>query len=297
MVTQVFFKAPSIKMNNLENLWFQLSMVSCNLKCKHCYLNCTQTIKKKNFLHLDKVKSAMEEVKNKKIKSIYLNGGEPLLHPDFNTIVRMGLKKTNVTILTNGTLINEKKARFLRQIEDAHDNEIIFRVSLDHFLEDKNDEFRGRGVFKKVMNGLGNLIRYDFNPIITCVNIKNEDEEYLKEGFIKLFERFNYKADELNIKIIPYAKIGEYAKYYAPYLEDEIVNQEKLEKSNWSKFDCANSRVITCNGVYSCPILVGDPRGKVGNSISDCENKVCLESGACYTCLEHNDRMLNNNFD
>ena len=134
MQTQLSFKAPSIGLRGLNNLWIQLTTSACNLKCRHCYLSCMPS-NKPRFLPLDKIKSAIEEAKKMQVEEIYLQGGEPLLHPDINNIIRLSLKLANVTILTNGLLINDKKARFLRQIEQDHDFEIIFRVGLEHYTE------------------------------------------------------------------------------------------------------------------------------------------------------------------
>ena len=297
MATQLTYQAPCVKMEKLENLWFQLSTIACNLKCKHCYLSCTPDNKKKNFLGLDKIKTAIEDSKHLKLKSIYLNGGEPLLHPDFNAIVRLSLKKTNVTVLSNGILINDKKAKFLRQIENDHDYELIFRISLDHYTEEKNDEIRGKGSFKKALNGINNLIRHGFNPIISTVNLWNEDEEIMRQNFFRLMKKFDFEMEEVNLKIFPYVKLGEYAKYYGNYTDEEFVQGVDVNKNTrLSSFDCASSRVITNNGVYSCPILVNDPRGKVGNTLSDASSRVYLETGACSTCIKTNGCMLCNNW-
>lgn len=296
MQTQLNFKAPSVQLRNLNNLWFQLSNVSCNLKCKHCYLSCMPTSKNR-FLPLDKIKNALEDSKKLKIQEIYLTGGEPLLHPDINNIIRMGLKHANVTIVSNGTQINDKKAKFLRQIEMDNDNEIIFRISIDHYLEEKNDEIRGKGIFKKAFTGVENLIRHGFNPIISAVNMWDEDEASFKEGFFALFRKINFEPDDINVKVIPPLKMGEYAKNYADYDDEhEIVTSEGIQEADTNRFDCATTRVITEKGVWSCPALVNDLRGKVGSTLLDSADKFFLETSACYTCQKHNKGIFNNNW-
>ncbi len=111
MLTKLNFQAPSTELIQLKNLWFLVSGFTCNLKCRHCYLSCSPTNKTRSFLNLDKIKTALESVKNSHLDEIYLYGGEPFLNRDINNIIRYCLKITNVTILTNGTLINDKKAR------------------------------------------------------------------------------------------------------------------------------------------------------------------------------------------
>ncbi|MFA6988528.1 MAG: radical SAM protein [Candidatus Gastranaerophilaceae bacterium] len=296
---ELIYQAPCVQLNKLENIWFQLSNMSCNLKCRHCYLGCAPNNKKKNFLQSDKVRKYLEENNNNDLKSIYLTGGEPMVHPDFNNIVRLCLKKANVTVLTNGTLINDKKARFLRQIEDSYDYELIFRISIDHFTEGRNDEIRGKGSFKKAIAGIINLLKNGFNPIISCVNIKNEDEEILKNGFRELFKKYDFEIEDINLKIIPLLKIGEYAKFHIGYDDKSIVKQEDLQRLGndvLNYLDCASSRVIAADGIYCCPALVGDPRGKLGNNIAESPSKVYLETGPCYTCISNKQKLFCNNW-
>jgi MoaA/NifB/PqqE/SkfB family radical SAM enzyme len=198
--------------------------------------------------------------------------------------------------MTNGTLVNDKKARFLRQIEQNHDYEIIFRLSIDHYTEEKNDEIRGKDSFKKALSGIENLLRYGFNPILSVVNIWGENPDDLRKGFSELLSKVNFEPDDINFKIIPPLKLGEYAKNFGGYDENELVTNEKLEKIDKSKFDCASSRIVTNNGVFVCPILINDPRGKVGNTLTDSSKQFFLEQNACYTCQLNKKGVLNNNW-
>lgn len=297
MLTQLKFQAPSIELQKLSKLWFLITGFTCNLKCRHCYLNCSQTNKSRSFLNLDKIKTVIDDAKDYQIEEIYLTGGEPFLHRDINNIIRYCLKVSNVTMMTNGTLINDKKARFLSQIEQEHDNELIFRISLDHYTEIKNDEVRGRGNFRKVMSSVENLVNHGFNPIISVVNIWNEDEESLKDGFLSILSKFDFQPTDINVKIIPVIKTGEYEKNYSSYNEDDIVTQEEIRTCDTSVFDCATSRVVTDTGIYACPALLNDPRGKVGNSILESSKKFYLEPSICYSCQTGNRNMFTNSWD
>ena len=297
MLTNLNFQAPFVEMKKLNNLWFQLTGFTCNLKCRHCYLSCNSTNKSKRFLNLEKIKNILNEVNKEDLKEIYLTGGEPLLHRDINNIIRHCIKYTNVNILTNGTLINDKKASFLRQLELNSDYEIIFRVSLDHYKEHKNDEIRNKGSFRKILNGINNLINNDFNPIITAVNLWNEDEAEFREGFFNLLSQMNFEPSEINLKIIPPIKTGEYSKNFLTYNENELITNESFKNCNPENFDCSNSRVITDNGVYACPALVNDPRGKIGKTLSDSSTKFFLELNTCFSCQSVNKKFFNNEWD
>lgn len=296
MALQLSFQAPSLKMEQFNNLWFQLSNTACNLKCKHCYLGCHPKYTSKSFLPIDKVKSALEATKKEDIKAIYITGGEPLLHPEFNNILRLCLKRAHTTVLTNGTMLNDKKVRFLRQLEDNYDYELIFRVSLDHYDEIKNDRIRARGHFRKAITGIQNLLKYEFNPIMSIVNYENMDEELLKENFEQVFDEIGFETEDINYKIIPCIKSGNYSMNYGKYTEDEIVYSKDLKNADIKNLDCATSRVVAMDGIYSCPALVGDSRGKIGTDLYDFSDRVFLEANTCHTCINHDCRMFNNNW-
>ena len=99
------------------------------------------------------------------------------MHPDFNQILRMCLKISNTTVLSNGVMINDKKARFLRKIDDESQFETIYRISLDSTNELENDSMRGRGSFRKALGAIISLLKYEFNPIISVLNYKNKPKE------------------------------------------------------------------------------------------------------------------------
>lgn len=296
MSLQLLFKAPYIEMESLENIWFQLSNTACNLKCKHCFLSCNPKFTNKSFLHIDKVKQTLDATRGENIRNIYLTGGEPLLHPEINNILRLCLRRCNTTILTNGTMLNDKKVRFLRQLEDNYNFEIIFRVSLDHYDEIINDRIRTRGHFRKAISGIQNLIKYEFNPIISTVNYDNRDDDELKSGFRELFDSIGFETEDINYKIIPPIKTGEYALNYGKYQDDEFVDCNSLKNANTDNFDCKTSRIITQDGVYSCPALATDSRGKIGTTIQDYSKKVFLEANTCYTCKKLNGKLFNNDW-
>ena len=185
-----FMQAPRIELKHLDNFFIELSRQSCNLKCKHCYIERNNFGSSKDFLDIKKIKNALKIVKDYNVKLIYLTGGEPTIHPDFNQIMRMCLKISSVCVLTNGQTTNEKKARFLRKIDDESDFESIYVISFEHFDELKNDTIRGRGSYRKAVNAINSLSKYGFNPIVQTTNYYKESEEILKQGFKNLYEKW-----------------------------------------------------------------------------------------------------------
>ena len=130
-MNNTILKTPICKMKSFDNLFIELTAKNCNQRCRKCYIDFPLNKNVKDFISLEQIKNAIITMKNENIKCIYLTGAEPMTHPDFNIILRFCLKYSNVCIFTNGTYINEKKARFLKRVQDEGSNEIIFKLSLD----------------------------------------------------------------------------------------------------------------------------------------------------------------------
>ena len=133
-----------------------------------------------------------------------------MTHPEFNSILRLCLKRTNVCICTNGSFINEKKARFLKKVEEESTNEIIFKISIDHYEEIKNDDIRYRGAYRQAVFAIKHLAKHDFNPIITVTNYYNLSYDELVSGFEAIYRKNNIDFDISNLHIIPWHdKLGQ----------------------------------------------------------------------------------------
>jgi len=81
----------------------------CNLKCNNCYH--FSQVAEPTFLEPDEFRRDMErmsELSGGLIRKIYLMGGEPLLHPKLNEIIKIArdcFPYTFIQIITNGTLL------------------------------------------------------------------------------------------------------------------------------------------------------------------------------------------------
>ena len=265
--------APKVELENLDNLYIELTNQNCNLKCKHCYISFDSYKKIKDFIPIDVIRQALNDTKELDVKMIYLTGGEPLLHPDFNTILRTCLKLKPVTICSNGININDKKARFLKKVEDEGDNELFFNISIDSYDERKNDDIRGRGSFRKAIGAVQSLIKYMFTPTIKYTNYYKEDEEHIINSMKNLFTRYSIELDDINLEILPY------------FCKNITLEMETLKTKSIDKLNCKSSRILTAKGIFNCPMLVNDYRGRAGSSFSAFAKKCYLETEICAQCV------------
>ncbi len=264
------FLAPVCKMKNFNNLFIELTAKNCNQRCKHCYIDFPLNKNVKDFISIDLIKNALNQTKNEHIQCIYLTGAEPMTHPDFNSILRLCLKRTNVCIFTNGTFINEKKARFLKRVQDESSNEIIFKLSIDHFDEIKNDEIRNRGAYRIVLNAIKSLAKYQFNPILCITNYYNEPKELLLNEFKNICKKQGFDAQDCNITI---NQINGKA---------QDIKNDRIEN-----LDCEFGRCLTAKGIYTCPFLANDHRGRCGSEFSDFSRHNTLETSFCSNCIKN----------
>lgn len=261
-------------MSELKDVFIELTAKNCNKRCKHCYIKFPLTKNVKDFIKLDTVKETLAQLKNEDLNCIYLTGAEPMTHPDANTILRLCLKFCNVCICTNATMINEKKARFLKRVEGESSNQILFKLSFAHYDETKNDDVRSRGAFRQNMYALKCLDKYGFTNIVSVANYYNEPDELIIQEF---------KSRLLDSGIENFVlQINKWCD------ENSVIEAEEIS----GELDCMTSRTVTANGVFACPFLANDYRGRCGSDFTNYSKTVRLETPYCATCIKNKEKMF-----
>lgn len=276
------FQTPVCELKELNNLFIELTEKNCNQHCKHCYIDFPLSKNIKDFISFDIVKNALADTKNENIECIYLTGAEPMTHPDFNSILRACLKRSNVCIFTNGTFINEKKVRFLKRVEEESSFEIIFKLSIDHYNEIKNDDIRGRGSYRQSIHAIKSLVKYGFNPIICITNYYNEDKKTLLNEFKQVCLKAGFNAKDSNFTV---------NLFY-----DKNKPFDNFPELGWNNLDCEYGRILTSKGVYTCPFLANDHRGRCGADFKDYAKHNSLETSFCATCINNKEKLFGINY-
>ena len=292
------YTAPVYKLADFNNLFIELTAKNCNQRCSSCYIEFANsfgiTKQVKDFISLDKIKEALEDTKNENLYCIYLTGAEPMTHPDFNTILRLCLKRCNVCICTNASFLNEKKIRFLKKVEEegvntgvgvnlnnnlnlqnkCGGNQIFFKLSVTHYNELESDKAKYRGNFRQTIYALKTLSRYNFNSVLSVQNYYKLNEDEIFENFNRIFKEQDITNTDIQITVSH------------PSFEDD--NFSKPSK----KTDCMYGRILCQNGVYACPFLANDYRGRSGSSFKDFSKNITAETDFCATCSKNNNYMF-----
>ena len=120
---------------------------SCTERCVHCYVPKEQH----HFLPYESVEKAIREFRALQGFSVYITGGECMLHPDFECICELCKSlNINIIILSNLTCCDARRIAFLREIDPQFIN-----VSLYSMNPEEHDAITQLpGSWKKTMDTL-----------------------------------------------------------------------------------------------------------------------------------------------
>jgi SynChlorMet cassette radical SAM/SPASM protein ScmE len=152
----------------------------CNLSCQYCFY--TDEMVALSDLDTEAWLSFFEELKDAGVMRVVLSGGEVFTRPDLWELIESIIKnKMRFSILTNGTLINDRAASRLLKYKHRLD---YIQVSVDGSSEKTHDLIRGKGSFKRLMAGISALRKYKF-PCMVRFTI-NKLNAYDLEATLKM---------------------------------------------------------------------------------------------------------------
>ncbi|MBO5947952.1 radical SAM protein [bacterium] len=255
---------------------------ACNLRCKHCFYYANQKffdtqndLTKEEALNF--AKYLAEELN---IMYVILTGGEIFLSPYlFDLIKYFKSKNICITLLTNGTLINENIAdKLTNLLNKKYDN---IQISLEGATEENHDAIRGAGTFKKTLHSIETLINKGFPPsIATTITSKNVKS-------ISEFTEFcaNYKIKELRFG--RHKVFSDSQKYLTPNLDDLLINFAKLINNKTSFTGKIFNAYDFLKYEYGKQLLdnLNAPQNYTHNKLCHNHNKFFISSnGNIYLC-------------
>ncbi|MFZ5644017.1 MAG: putative heme d1 biosynthesis radical SAM protein NirJ1 [Bacillota bacterium] len=184
---------------------------ACNLRCRHCYANSDGNAAQGELTNGEALKF-IDDLAGIKVPVILFSGGEPLVREDFFSLAEHAVNRgIRVTVSTNGTLIDLKTARKIKELGVGY-----VGISLDGIGEN-NDRFRGRkGAFEDALEGIRNCRRAG-----------------QKVGLRFTINRHNYDDIENIFRLIDEEDIPRVCFYHLVYsgrgskmIEEDITHQE-----------------------------------------------------------------------
>lgn len=165
-------------------MYFELTY-RCTCKCKFCERWKVGPKLAKNELTTEEIKRMLADAHKLGIRYLGLTGGEPLLKKDLFKIAGYAKKiGLNVTMASNGTLINKKN---IKQIAKSFDS---VAISMDSIFPETHDKLRGvKGVYEKAMKTL-ELLKAERIPLVVNMVITKENYKEI-DRYLQFFSQKN----------------------------------------------------------------------------------------------------------
>ena len=189
---------------------------TCNFKCKHCSVKRFQGKKDGRFFAISDVEELSRQADEMGLAHIVITGGEPLIFPDFDEIVKaIDPQKFYITSDTNGWFLDEERAKHLKSIGVDK-----IQLSLDSLSATEHDEFRcKRGSHKRCVRAIDAALDVGLNIIIQTVVTK---QRVRSKEFINFLEFLNGKGVGV---FVTYAKpVGSWEGNF-----DVLINREDMD--------------------------------------------------------------------
>ncbi len=207
---------------------------SCNLSCRHCYQR--QNEKHASELSLEDWKKVLQQYfkltsQLETNTALTLSGGEPLLCPFLKELiihVRNSGKSVDLYLLTNGTLMRENLAVFLKT------HRVTVQISLDGPTEETHDYFRGKGSFLKTLRGAEILNQH--NVPFTFQAVLQKRTSHLIADFFMVAKRCN----AISMDFTRLIAVGDNDSH-------EMLAGLELKKAFVNVLDCSKSNQLHTN--------------------------------------------------
>ncbi len=207
----------------------------CNLKCSHCWLTPSfvpETEDAPDGITADDVRKIIKEGRPIGLFNIKLTGGEPFINREiFEIIEVISSEELVMDIETNGTLIDENTAAFLKR-----SNASSISVSIDSINPKFHDSFRGvEGSWDDAVTGVENMVSQGLRVQIIMSLIGDNSGDI--EGVVDMAKRLNANSVKFN-PVMPIGRGGKLTEGGKTVPVDELIRLSSwVENDLKEKYD------------------------------------------------------------
>lgn len=274
-----------VDLNKLTTLWLNTGTL-CNLTCGNCYIESSPKNDALVYITYQEVRTFLDEIRDEDMGTteIGITGGEPFMNPDIIPIIEECLSREfKLVVLTNAMRpMMRHKDHLLRLNEQYHEN-LVLRVSVDHFNPNMHDEERGMGTWDIALEGLNWLSDNFFNINIAGRTRWGEELQELRQGYSKLFKAQNINVDANDpMQLILFPEM------------DEAESMPEITTKCWDILDvkpedimCSNSRMIVKRkgaakpAVIACTLLPYAEEFEFDSTLKGSSKRVYLNHQFC----------------
>lgn len=272
------------------NVCYMILSEQCNLACKYCFLGNNDCAKRSNFLmenmsaetadkainfFIRQIKaSGLDVEENKPVLIFY--GGEPMVNFEIleYAATRINelrekeqcIRNIEMSMVTNGLLLNEEKVRRL------HELGVAIAISIDGFTEEANSmrvDVAGKPVFSQILEKL-DMCKAMGVDVSLSVTLSEETIKNTKD-ILKLVDTYGVKAFGFNIMMSSdtFVLPQSYNEAAAQFIIDEFIElrergiYEDRMMRKLKSFSKAQVYFSDCAATTGGQIVIA-PNGQVG---------------------------------
>lgn len=275
----------SVAPTHLETLWINTGSL-CNLSCEHCYIESTPTNDRLVYINSDEVRGLLDEIRDERFntREIGFTGGEPFLNPDMIAIIELCLQRGfEVLVLTNAMNTMLREASSLERLNASYPGKLKLRVSLDHYLEARHAEERGKRSWKPAIKGLKWLSDAGMDFSIAGRTFWGEDEAAMRRGYAGMLGEQQIRLDaDCTDDLVLFPEM------------DSNADVPEITTACWGILNkspndvmCATSRMVVKHkgdnhlSVMACTLLPYDQRFNMGQTLKEAWQPVKLNHPHC----------------
>lgn len=195
----------------------------CYTNCKYCYADRSNVKAKRNLSH-NRLMQLIQEIKDLNIPSLEINGGEVLLHPHIEDILKKMSECGYHPFISTKIPLNNKKLSLLSTLGFKH-----IQISLDSINEETLIEHLNvtKGYLEKITNTMEILDEMNFewqvNTVITKWNSSIENE---------IKPLLNYLLKFKNLKSVKFSPMG-----FPMYMNESTFNEMRANIDEISEIE------------------------------------------------------------
>ncbi len=195
---------------------------TCNFQCMHCSVKRFQGKNQKRSFNINDVRELARQADEMGLAQIVITGGEPLLFPDFDEIVKaIDPNKFWIVSDTNGWFLDRERARHLKSIGVDK-----IQLSIDSMSAAEHDAFRGKqGAHERCLKAIDASLDAGLDIIIQTVVTK---QRLYSQEFTDFLEFMNNKGVGV---FVTYAKpVGAWEGNFSILVNrDDMAFMQELE--------------------------------------------------------------------
>ena len=274
-----------VSLRRLRTLWFNTGTL-CNLTCRNCYIESSPVNDSLVYLSAPEVVSYLDEIERDGLgtEEVGFTGGEPFMNPAFPTMLEEALRRRyRVLVLTNAMRPMMKLSAKLLMLKDSYPQQLVVRVSLDHYSRTLHEMERGFRSWAPAFAGLNWLVENGFTLHVAGRRFSGEPEAALRAGYARLFREHRLLIDAFDaVQLLLFPEMD--ARKDIPEITTACWDVLGVSPDAMM---CASSRmVIKRKGaahptVVACTLLPYDPQFEFGQTLREASGAVPLNHPHC----------------